>query len=89
MRLRAVIHVAGSQGAGKTTLIERLLEAEVALAICLRTERDSTLRKRQESAFRGNKLPVTAVIADLSNSKDAGLKKAVARVKLATKRNSP
>jgi hypothetical protein len=39
--------------------------------------------------LRGNKLPVTAVIADLSNPKDAGLKKAVARVKRATKRRSP
>jgi len=35
---------------------------------------------------RGNKLPVTAVVADLSNPKDVGLKKAVARVKRATKR---
>ncbi len=35
---------------------------------------------------RGNKLPITAVVADLSNAKDAGLKKALARVKRATQR---
>jgi hypothetical protein len=39
--------------------------------------------------LRGNKLPVTAVVADLVNPKDPGLKKAVARVKRATKRRQP
>jgi hypothetical protein len=34
---------------------------------------------------RDNKIPITAVVADLSNPKDAGLKKAVARVKRAMK----
>lgn len=33
MRERALIHVAGPAGAGKTTFIERLLDAEVAFAI--------------------------------------------------------
>jgi hypothetical protein len=37
----------------------------------------------------GNKLPITAVLADLADPKDAGLKKAVARVKRATKRRRP
>lgn len=44
---------------------------------------------RDVFGIRGRKLPVTAVVADLSNSKDPGLKKAVARVKRATKRRSP
>ena len=44
---------------------------------------------RDVLGHRGNKLPVTTVIADLSNPKDVGLKKAVARVKRATKRRSP
>lgn len=44
---------------------------------------------RDVVGLRGNKLPITAVIAVLSNPKDAGLKKAVARVKRATKRRSP
>lgn len=44
---------------------------------------------RDVVGLRGNKVPVTAIIADLSNPKDAGLKKAVARVKRATKRRSP
>ena len=44
---------------------------------------------RDVVGLRGNKLPVTAVIADLTNPKDAGLKKAVTRVKRATKRRSP
>ena len=38
---------------------------------------------------RGHKLPVTAIVANLSNlsnPKDAGLKKAVARVKRGTRR---
>jgi hypothetical protein len=31
--------------------------------------------------YCGSKIPITAVIADLSNAKDVGLKKALARVK--------
>ena len=38
--------------------------------------------------IRGSKRPVTAVIVDLSNSKDTGLKKAITRVKRATKRRT-
>ena len=50
MRERVLIHVAGPAGAGKTTFVERLLGAEVSLALCVRTERDPKLRKAQESA---------------------------------------
>lgn len=52
MRERALIHVAGPAGAGKTTFIERMLDAEVAFAICVRAQRDPKLRKEQESAPR-------------------------------------
>ena len=47
---RALVHVAGPPGVGKTTLIERLLESEVAFATCIRTERDPGLRHEEESA---------------------------------------
>ena len=52
------------------------------------------LRKDAEAyrdvvGLRGNKLPVTAVVADLANPKDPGLKKAVARVKRARKQRQP
>ncbi len=50
MRERALIHAAGPVSAGKTTFIERLLDAEVAFAICVRAKRDPKLRKEQESA---------------------------------------
>jgi len=50
MRERALVHVAGPPGAGKTTFIERLLDAEVAFAICVRAEHEVNLRKGQESA---------------------------------------
>jgi hypothetical protein len=45
MRERALLHVAGPVGAGKTTFVERLLDAEVAFATCLRAERHPKLRK--------------------------------------------
>ena len=45
--------------------------------------------QNQNLLFGDVLLQVTAVVADLSSSKDAGLKKAVARVKRATKRRSP
>ena len=54
MRERALIHVAGPAGAGKTTFVERLLGAEVSLALCVRTERDPKLRNAQESAPRSH-----------------------------------
>lgn len=54
MRSRSLLHVAGPIGAGKTTFIERLLEAEIAFAICIRGERDAKLRKEQESNPRSH-----------------------------------
>lgn len=50
MRHRALVHSAGPKGAGKTTLIERLLEARVAFAACVRAVRDRKAREPQESA---------------------------------------
>jgi hypothetical protein len=50
MRERALIHVAGPAGAGKTTFVERLLEAKIALALCVRAEREENLPKALESA---------------------------------------
>lgn len=38
--------------------------------------------------FRGSRVPVTAVVADLSDPKDPGLRKAIARVKRAAVRTS-
>jgi len=34
VRERALIHVSGPVGAGKTTFIERLLGTDIALALC-------------------------------------------------------
>jgi hypothetical protein len=47
---RALIHVAGPVGAGKTTFIERLFDAQVAFAISVRAQRDVKLRTERESA---------------------------------------
>ena len=47
MRQRPLVHLAGPLGAGKTTFIERMLDAEVAFAICVRAERDPKLHKGQ------------------------------------------
>lgn len=47
---RALLHVAGPPGVGKTTFIERFLERELALAICVRAEQDPELRREQETA---------------------------------------
>ncbi len=47
---RALIHVAGPPESGKTTLIERLFERELAFAACVRAERVADLRREQESA---------------------------------------
>ena len=41
---------------------------------------------RDVVGVRGNRLPVTAIVADLANSKDPRLKKVMARVKRMTKR---
>ena len=50
MRERALVHVTGPAGAGKTTFIERLLHAEVAFAICVRAQREVKHRNVRESA---------------------------------------
>jgi Ni2+-binding GTPase involved in maturation of urease and hydrogenase len=49
MRQRLILHVAGPAGAGKTTFVERLLEADLALTLCVRGVRDATLAKAEES----------------------------------------
>lgn len=54
MIYRALIHVAGPPGSGKTTLIERLLERELAHATCVRGERVAKLRREEESAPKGH-----------------------------------
>jgi molybdopterin-guanine dinucleotide biosynthesis protein len=48
VRARALIHIGGPAGAGKTTFIERLLEARVAHAICVRAVQDPKLRREGE-----------------------------------------
>lgn len=50
MRERVLIHVDGPRHAGKTTFIERVLDAEVAFSVCVRAVRDAALRKEQVSA---------------------------------------
>lgn len=47
---RALIHVAGPPESGKTTLIERLLDKQLAFAACIRGERVERLRRERESA---------------------------------------
>jgi hypothetical protein len=64
VRERALIHVAGPAGAGKTTFIERLLDAAVTYAISVRAERDATLQREQTSAPRNH--------AELRRYRDAG-----------------
>jgi Ni2+-binding GTPase involved in maturation of urease and hydrogenase len=55
------VNAAGPVGAGKTTFIERQLDAEVAFAICVRAERDAKLRKEQESASQSSgRVPLQA-----------------------------
>jgi len=50
VRERAVVHVGGPRHSGKTTFVERVLDADVAFSICVRGERDPALRKQQVSA---------------------------------------
>jgi cytidylate kinase len=45
-----MVHVAGLAGAGKTTFSERLLDAQMALTLCVRGERDPTIAQEEESA---------------------------------------
>ncbi len=49
MRQRALIHVEGPAGAGKTTLIEVLLRRLGEVVICVRATRDDSLRTPMES----------------------------------------
>ncbi len=49
MRERAIVHIGGPQGAGKTTLVERLLErADTGIATVVRAVRDAKLRHARE-----------------------------------------
>ncbi len=50
MRERALIHVAGPQNAGKTTLIEQVLRAFDGLVLAARCVRDDSLRRSREAA---------------------------------------
>jgi uridine kinase len=47
---RAVVHVGGPPGAGKTTLIESLLRSYDGLVLVARCVRDDSLRSSRESA---------------------------------------
>jgi len=64
MRERALVHISGPPGAGRTTFVERLLDAEVAFAICVRAQRDARLRKDHESAPKAH--------AELRRYREAG-----------------
>jgi hypothetical protein len=55
VRQRALVHVAGPRGAGKTTFIEAMLEAEAAFATCVRGERDPKLRGECESTSKSQR----------------------------------
>ena len=46
---RALLHVAGLPGVGKTTFIERFLESKAALTICVRAEEAAELRQETET----------------------------------------
>lgn len=46
---RALVHVAGPEGAGKTTFTERLLEARAAFAACVRAVADRSVKEPVES----------------------------------------
>jgi hypothetical protein len=52
MRQRALVHVAGPAGAGKTSFVEALLRGVDGPVICVRAERDDSLRAPRESAPR-------------------------------------
>lgn len=69
--------------------VRRESERSAAAALVGEVERlrknDAVFRDVMDGV-RGNRSPITAVVADLSNPKDSGLKKAIARVKRATKR---
>jgi hypothetical protein len=50
MRQRALVHVAGPTGAGETSFVEALLRGVDEPVICVRAERDDSLRVPRESA---------------------------------------
>lgn len=50
MRERALVHVAGPKGAGKTTFIERLLDGAGEWILAARCVRDDSLRRSRETA---------------------------------------
>jgi len=52
LRFRAVVHVAGPPGVGKTPFIEALLQSEVAFANCVRGEHARNLPDNRESASK-------------------------------------
>lgn len=52
MRERAIIHVAGPAGSGKTAFIEAVLAAADALTLAARCSRDDTLPEPRETASR-------------------------------------
>jgi len=52
LRLRAIVHVAGPPGVGKTTFTEALLQAEVAFANCVRGDQTPNLPGNRESASK-------------------------------------
>ncbi len=54
MRERAVIHVAGPRGAGKTTFIEAILGDTGAFVLAARCIRDDALRQSRETAPRAH-----------------------------------
>ena len=82
---RAYIHVGGPTGAGKTTFVETLLRGVARwwlAARCVPALFNDIL------GAHGTKIPITAVVANLNDPKDAGLKKALARVGRAMRRGS-
>ena len=62
--------------------------AEPLLTEITRLRKDEEIH-RDVIGLGGNRLPIAAVLADLSDPKDSGLKKALARVKRATRRRHP
>jgi NAD(P)-dependent dehydrogenase (short-subunit alcohol dehydrogenase family) len=86
---------AGYEGIERAQLVVINVRSEDERVVAQILIEDVVRLRKDEAVFRdiighrGYKLPVTAVVADLSDPKDPGLKKAVARVKRATKRRLP
>jgi hypothetical protein len=51
---RAVLHVAGPPGAGKTTFVTRLLAAVPEMALCMRARREPRLRRERVTSPKGD-----------------------------------